>query len=230
MFRIAQTFSKLSKMAMITMFSLISLSSIFGQGLNNDYQLDNEDLKNIFRMQGINVFKFPFELKKGEYISLSYCIYEDGIEKKCCDLIEDFQIKLGINIDHHLSRQDTTVFHRFYFMNQGDSILNINIVAPGISMNEQIDISKVEVGDFTASLHIGENLPEKKDILSFYALFPESKKYQEGFLVCATGLPPEKLVANYDFVLIFFAEKITEERVKNILEETHYKSKKTEIN
>jgi hypothetical protein len=142
-------------------------STCFGQGLNNDYQFDNEDLKNIFKLQGIDVFKFPFELKKGEYISLSYCIYENGIEKERCNLIEDFQIEIGFTIDHHLSRRDTTVFHRIYFMVQEDT-LNIQVVVPGISMNRKVDISKVEFSDCTASLNINEKLPDKRDILSKY--------------------------------------------------------------
>ena len=214
------------------LFTLINLVLIlnqnFGQGLNNNYQFDDEDIKNVFSLQGVNVFKFPFYLNKGEYVSLSYCVYEHGLEKERCNLIEDFQIESGFQIDHHLSRMDTTIFHRFYFLNQKDSVLNIRIVAPGISTNKKIDISKIELGDFTASLNMKENLPEKKDILSFYALYPDSEKYREskGVLECATGLSVEKLIANYDFVLIFFAERITTERAKNILEEDYYKLKK----
>jgi hypothetical protein len=200
----------------------------FGQGLNNNYPIDNEDLTNIFKIQGINVFKFPFELKKGEYISLSYCVYENGIEKERRNWIEDFQINLfeglDFQIDHHLARRDTTVFHRIYFMNQEDS-LNIRIVVPGLSMENKIDISKIAVGDYTASINIKENLPEKQDILSFYALYRDSEKYKksDGILNCATGLSPEKLITNYDFVLIFFAERITKERAKSILEEDYYR-------
>jgi len=202
--------------------------SCAGQGFNNNYQFDDEDFINIFVMQGISVFKFPFELKKGEYISLSYCIYENGIERERCDLIEDFQIDLDVKIDHHLSRQDTTIFHRLYFLNQGDSILNIRIVEPGISANKKVDVSKVVESNFTASLSIDEKLPCKRDILSFYALYRDSEKYREacGFLDCATGLSPAELVEKFDFVLIFFAEKITRERAISILEEDYYKSKK----
>ena len=215
------------KILFILINLLFILNQNFGQGLNNNYQFDDEDLKNILNMQGINIFKFPFDLNKGEYISLSYCVYENGLEQERCNLIEDFQIDADIIIDHHLSRQDTIAFHKFYFMNQGDSVLNIRIVAPGISTNKKINISKIEFGDFTASLDIKENLPEKRDILSFYALYPNSEKYRksEGFLECATGLSPEKLIANYDFVLIFFAERITKERAKNILKEDYYKLK-----
>ena len=211
------------------LFILTSLFFIshqsFGQGLNNNYQFDDDDLKNVLKLQGINVFKFPFYLNKGEYISLSYCIYENGIEKERCNLIEDFQIEAGFKIDHHLSRQDTTIFHRLYFLNQGDSILNTRIIVPGITANKKIDISKIELSNFTASLDIKENLPEKRDILSFYALFPESEKYRKsgGSLECATGLSPNELIEKYDFVLILFAEKITNERAKNILEEDYYK-------
>ena len=134
-------------------FILISLFFVlhqnFGQGLNNNYQFDDEDLKNVLSLQGINVFKFPFCLNKGEYVSISYCIYENGIEKERCDLIEDLQIETGFKIDHHLSRRDTTIFHRFYFLNQGDSVLNIRIVAPGITTNSKHSAKSV----FSHQLH-----------------------------------------------------------------------------
>jgi len=213
----------MKKVMLIWLNMFLIFSPCIGQGLNNDYQFDNEDLKNIFKLQGIDVFKFPFELKKGEYISLSYCVYENGNEKEHCNLIEDFQIDLGFEIDHHLSRRDTTVFHRIYFAVQEDS-LNIQVVVPGISMNRKVDISKVEFSDCTASVNINDKLPDKRDILSFYALYHDSNKYQEGgFSRCPTGLPPKEMVESYDFVLIFFAERITKERAKSILEEEYYK-------
>ncbi|MDR0371362.1 MAG: hypothetical protein LBH80_05875 [Prevotellaceae bacterium] len=203
------------------------ISPCIGQGLNNNYQFDNEDLKNIFELQGIHIFKFPFELKQGEYISLSYCIYENGIETDRCDLIEDFQLETDIQINHHLSRRDTTIFHRIYFMSQGDSILNIRVVEPGICADKKMNIPKALEGGFTASLNIEDKLPYKKDILSFYAVYQDSEKYKKagGFLNCATGSSPERLIADYDFVLIFFAEKITKERAKSILEEDYYRLK-----
>ncbi|MDR2579863.1 MAG: hypothetical protein LBC85_02575 [Fibromonadaceae bacterium] len=217
----------MKKVVLILAMFLLIFSSSAGQGLNNDFQFDNEDMKNIFELQGISVFKFPFELKKGEYISISYCIYENGIEKERHDLIEDFQIDAEIRFDHHLSRNDTTIFHRIYFMNQSDSILSIRVIEPGISMNKKVDIIKVGVSGFTASLNIEERLPYKRDIVSFYALYLDSEKYNknDGWLPCPTGKSPEKLVDECDFVLIFYAERITKERVKNILEEDYYKLK-----
>ncbi len=62
----------MKKVIFILVTSFLAFSHCFGQGLNNNYEFDNEDVKNIFKMQGIEVFKFPFELKKGEYISLSW--------------------------------------------------------------------------------------------------------------------------------------------------------------
>ena len=217
------------KKVLLFLTSIFFVSNLcFGQGLNNNYQLDEEDLKNVFKMQGIDVFKFPFQLEKGEYISLSYCIYKNGIEIERCDLIEDIQIEAGIAFNHHLSFRDTTSFHRIYFMNQSDSILNIRVVVPGISIYKKIDIANIVLSDCTASLNINYKLPVKTDILSYYALFNDSEKLvkYDGSLPCASGLSKEKIISRYDFVLIFFAERITKERVKTILEEDIYKRKK----
>jgi hypothetical protein len=205
----------MKKITFILANLFLILSSCFGQSMNNNYPVDNEDLINIFNMQGINMFKFPFELKVGEYISLSYCIYDDGIEKECYNAIEDMQFNFNMTIDHHLARRDTTVSHRIYFMNREDSLW-IQIVAPGFSTGGMVDISKLRISSCTASLNIKENLPEKQDILSFYA-----SKYEDS-LDCPTGLSPEKMIKKYDFVLIFFAERITKERAKNILKEDYY--------
>ncbi len=213
------------KIALILSLFLIPVF-IWGQGLNNNYPFDDNDLKNIFEMQGINTFKFPFNLNQGEYISLSYSIYEDGIEKEKHNPIEDLQIEAEITFNQHISRQDAVVFHRLYFMNQGDSIINFRAVFPGISMNKKIDISRVKTGSFTANLNIDSNLPVKKDILYYYGLFSESEKYvQSGsWLECATGLSSEELIKTYDFAVIFYVERITKERAKTILKEEYYKS------
>ena len=42
----------------------------YSQGQNNNYPIDEQDIVNIFRQQGIEIFKFPFKLKKGEFIDI----------------------------------------------------------------------------------------------------------------------------------------------------------------
>lgn len=202
-------------MKLIKISFLLSLSSLltFGQGINNEYKVDSEDLVNIFKEQGINVFKFPFELLKGEYISISYEIYEYGklIERK--NVIEDFQTENELQFNHHLCRKDTTLFHRFYFFTEKDS-LKMKEVLPGFTTFQKIDISSVGISDFAARTDIDASLPTKREIMFYYALFENSDKMKdnESWLTCPTGKSNDTLIESYDLLILFFAERISAER------------------
>jgi len=184
----------------------------FGQGENNKYEVDTEDIKNVFEGQGIHIFKYPFQLKKEEYISISYEIFEDGklIEQK--NIIEDFQIDNGIRFDHHIARKDTLVFHRFYFYKKNDS-LTMKEVLPGIKTLQNIDLSKVKLGGFNSRTNVPEQLSQKEELLFYYG------NKSGSLLNCSTGILKSDLIKKYDFVILFYADKIIAERTKTILDE-----------
>lgn len=198
---------------------LISISCL-GQGENNEYGIDSEDLKNIFKSQGVHIFKYPFNLKKGEYISISYEIYELGEIKSKKNIIEDFQIENKIEINSHISRQDTTVFHRLYFFEKKDTLVMREFV-PGMEAFQNIDLSNIKTGSFNSRTDINPELPEKTEIMFYYGFFKNGDKIKEtnGWLNCSTGIPKDKLIEGYDFVILFYAEKIKKKRTKTILEE-----------
>ena len=68
-------------------------------------------------------------------------------------------------------------------MSQGDSVLTMRIVAPGISTNKKINISKIELGNFMANLDIKENLQKKETSYRFmhYILTVKSIENQKVF-------------------------------------------------
>lgn len=184
----------------------------FGQGENNTYDIDSEDMKNVFEEQGIHIFKYPFTLKKGEYISISYEIFEKGKLTTAKHLIEDFQIDNKIEIDHHIARKDTTVFHRFYFFEKNDT-LTMKQNLPGIKPVENIDVSKIVTGSFNSRTDIPKDLTKKEEILFYYG------NTSKGSLNCSSGISKTDLIKRYDFVILFYAEKIKKERTKTILKE-----------
>jgi len=205
---------------LISALTLILPNTSFGQGQNNNYDIDSEDLKNIFKEQGINIFKYSFELEKGEYISISYEIYEN---KKIVDeknVIEDIQIDNDMRFDHHLSRKDTIVLHRFYFFKENDT-LSMRQKLPGVELVQKIDLSNVEIGDFNSRTGVDLNLPGRQEILFYYGLLKKNEgiKKTNGWLTCSSGISKDKLITDYDFVILFYAEKITKERTKTIIEE-----------
>jgi hypothetical protein len=194
----------------------------FGQGENNNYDVDSEDLKNILEGQGINIFKYPFKLKKGEYVSISYEIFELGKLKSKKHIIEDFQIENGIEISQHLSKKDTLVFHRFYFYeNVKKDTLIMREFLPGIKTFQEIDLSNIGIGSFNSRTKVNSDLPKKTELMFYYGQFKEGKKIKDtnGWLTCSTGIPKNKLIEKYDFVILFYAEKIKKERTKTILKE-----------
>lgn len=217
------------KKAVFIFFAILSSTLLYSQGANNDYSYDMEDVKNIFQMQGINTFKFPFQLKKGEYISISYEVYEFEKKIKSIDIIEDFQIKNDFIIDHHIAKKDTTIYHRFYFMTENDSLI-IKSVLPGITSTGKIDISKVAISDMNSWTGTKRDLSEKQAILFYYANYKGSKNYkeQDGWLSCTTDISKDMLIHDYDLVILFYAEKIDAVRAKNILQEEKYKHKSLE--
>ena len=190
--------------------------------MNNPYLFDEQDFGYIFQSMGIHTFKFPFEVTRGEYISISYVVYEKGREVSRGDVIEDFQLELDLRMDHHLARKDTTVFHRIYCIEQGDSILKLHFALPGIVVWREIDLSRVLLGSYTATLNIDPALPEKRAILYYYANFKDN---DSAFLECATGTSVERLIAAYDMAVVVFAERISRERAKTILEEEYFETR-----
>ncbi|QXP68468.1 hypothetical protein [Polaribacter sp. AHE13PA] len=201
----------MKKILFITFLILMNIS-LFGQGENNDYDIDSEDLKSVFEGQGIHIFKYPFDLKKGEYISISYEIFENEKLTVKKHLIEDFQIDNEIKFNHHIARQDTTIFHRFYFFEKND-ILTMRQTLPGIKPVEKIDISKIVTGSFNSKINIPTDLTKKEEILFYYG------NKSKGWLDCSSGIAKTDLIKRYDFVILFYAEKIKKERTKTILEE-----------
>jgi hypothetical protein len=185
----------------ILLLALLPTNLAFGQ-------IDSEDLSNIFAKQGIHVFKYPFLVHKGEYMSISYEIYENEKLIRERKIIEDFQKESGLSFDHHLARKDTTVLHRLYFFEEGDSLL-INTSLPGISGSEKkIDISKVVLSQFSGNTGVSDSLSDKKSIMYYRATYGNSDKYGLDFLDCATGLPDSAVIKSCDFVILFFAERI----------------------
>jgi len=159
-------------------------------------------------------------LKKGEYVSIGCEVYEKGKLIKTNHFIEDFQIDNDIRINHHIAKKDSTVFYRFYFFEKNDT-LKMRGIFNGINPVQKFDLSNVAVGSFNSRTDIPKDLLKRHELFFYYGLLKgeEKIKQSDGWLDCSSGLPKDKLIDEYDFVIMFFAEKITKERVATILDE-----------
>lgn len=188
---------------------VVSISAnISAQGLNNNHKIDSKDLVNLFEAQGIQVFKFPFVTKRGEYISVSYEVYEMGKKINERRLIEDALSDRGITINHHISRRYSKKWHRFYMLERNDS-LTIRVVLPGIGVTEKEDISKIETLAFNSN-RTPKRINKKRLVMWAYGNIrgSERSKSMNGIVTCSTGLEGSQIIENYDFIILFYAERI----------------------
>ena len=89
---------------------------------------------------------------------------------------------------------------------------------PGFSANQQIDISKVNIGKFERMREVDTNLVQKNLILYYYANYRKSKKDKKanGWLNCSAGNSVEDLKKKFDFVILFYAKRISAKEATKI--------------
>jgi hypothetical protein len=184
---------------------LLGNSTVYSQGQNNNYPIDEQDIVNIFRQLGIEIFKFPFKLRKGEFIDISIDVYEYGkLTKHQNNLEEILKVFNHTSISQHLSTKDTIAFHRIYFNNKGDT-LAIRFVIPGISCPFYLNIEKVKELIFNArTTNVPLELEKKTELVFCYGIFDQK------VLECATGIPLEKMINKFDLVIMIYGEKKSE--------------------
>jgi|GEM_PF-2276747 len=192
---------------------------------------DDEDLKNIFSMIGVNSFKFPFEVKHGEYISISYEIFEYGNMIDSVGVIENLMYENEILFNHHHSRHDTTYYSRLYFYEKEDS-LKIHFHLHGVSCYRKVDISNTANNIYNQVYDVEKNLDynERQVILYYISLYGDSDNYNklEGWIRCKPQRDINEeivydFISGYDLVIIFYAERISAEKAMKLLGDDFYK-------
>jgi hypothetical protein len=77
---------------LILCICLLTSKHCHGQGLNNDDDIDNEDLKNVLAMMNVDIFKFSFKpVDKFTALNLVIYEYEDGILKDSVNMRPSLQ-------------------------------------------------------------------------------------------------------------------------------------------
>jgi hypothetical protein len=198
----------MKKIVLVLLGIFIFQFSVFSQKIDHS-SIDEIDIKNIFKEQGINFFKDQFTLNKGEYIDVEIKVYEKGKLIKTYNQLNEVCKDLGIDLEsgdkfnYQVSRKDTIAYHRFYFFKQNDTLKTV-INVPGLSSSFKYCISKVKYSDVFQIPDIPKNL-EGKTILGFYyGIFKDNSK---DFLECPSGLGPDKLISTFDIVIMIFGEK-----------------------
>jgi hypothetical protein len=175
--------------------------------ITNHSPIDDIDYTCILRQQGISFFKNKLALKKGEYIDISIDVYEKGKFIENYNLLNNVAKAFGVDLsvagnhcDYQVSKMDTTIYHRFYFFKQNNT-LKIQINVPGMSGLFERNISRVKAGEIYQILDTPNNL-EKKTVLGYYYGI-----YKNALLECPSGLKKEEMIKTYDIVIVISGEK-----------------------
>ena len=185
-------------------FSISGLSQI-----KNLELIDGIDFKTILKEQGISYFKDLLSLKRGEYIDVNIDVYEKGklVESynQLDNLIKILKKSFGPDIqqNYHVSKNDTTIYHRFYFFEQDDS-LKIVINVPGIKSSFKYDIQKIKESDIYQIPNISDDITQKTLLGFYYGIYKDNNNE---WLDCPSGLSVEELLTNFDLVILIFGEK-----------------------
>jgi hypothetical protein len=200
------------KMKIWLFTSLLALSShvALSQGPNNDHPFDGDDLAQVLDMQGISAFKFPFELKRGEYVALSYEVWKNGALQETVSPFDEMVALYGGMPDHTTARTDTTLVQRLYALQAADSI-TLRLLQQGSDGRITSDkkIPRADVGQFTAALEIDPRLAKKTAILYYFGVFAGSEHFVRngGFARCGTGDALPELLQSNDLVVAISAER-----------------------
>lgn len=197
----------------LSFFSILLSNLLFSQGFNNDFKHDEEDIKTISKLLGINTFKFPIkqdtsqicdiiveEFKNGKLLKKSSLIDEDRKKMKEMDLWDP------INDYKPTVKEDSVYFRRFYFQKK-QNILEMLTRASGAEQSKKFALDNLSVFDISAFHEVVDEIVKQKYIILNKQLKPilfvygnsDSQKDKD-ILNCPTGLPKEIIVKKFHYV------------------------------
>ncbi len=206
----------MKKYILSIVISLITFGFVFGQGTNNDFNYDKEDLNFIFNKLGIFTFKIPVKQEKNEYIDFVIEEYKNGMpvgKQSLIDSIKSSLTKFGGDTMRFFKpkmdslKRSSTNFHRFY-MHRTDSTLGVTIKTHSITKPFKFNIENLGTGNVRATNAIYKEINKNgflkvnkdKTLLFFYA-----NKKEEQTLWCPSGLDKETLINRYYYCLFIIA-------------------------
>lgn len=199
---------------------LLIASTSFGQGTNNDFDFDNQDLKFLFSKLGYGVFKFPVKQSRDQIFDIIVEEYRDGqlsSRKTAIEITAEAFKDFGIDAKKYAKPKmdstmtDSVYFHRFY-TERSDSILTVHVNTHGITTPIKFDIKDLSVGNVRAryetkeeidSLGFMEVSDKKKVLILFYANKDPNKP-----LWCPAGLPLEEIKKRFYYATFVFIEAL----------------------
>jgi hypothetical protein len=121
----------------LALFTFLLISTIiFAQGTNNDFSLDDEDLKYVFKELGFESYKFPIQQSASVLYDIIVEEFKDGKLLNSSSTIEgmkDTFKDFGLDATTYFRPStDSTFFHRFY-IHSNDTLLKLMVKSHGAS-------------------------------------------------------------------------------------------------
>lgn len=186
-----------SKVFLVLLVIVMSNMNAISQGMNNNYPIDSIDIKNVFNMLGVEVFKIPL-LKQDEKSKL----------KITCEVFENHKLKKtsvltkGLSDDYCLLSKDQTL--RIYKQSVNDSTIALRLDMQWVTLNNLTQFDKDTLGmqQCRAYSDFQPVKGEKKPIFIWYAF----GKGRTQSMHCPGNSPLAKVTELYDFVIAISVE------------------------
>ena len=170
----------------------------FAQGDNNQFNFDKEDFQNIFEEQGIHTFKYPIDVKNGDYVNFEIETYFKGKLVDAQSMKEALDEVFGGDTRSYISsRKDTTILYRLYFFEIEDSI-KVKIASPGAKLPFKVSSYGIKYFSSNSRTDKIEQLLSRTELAFLYGNI-------NGKVDCTTGAPLSTLLKEVDFLMMVYA-------------------------
>jgi hypothetical protein len=201
------------KKLIIALFAFFCVFDANAQGLNNNYPLDSVDVKNVFTMLGVEVFKFPFENKnkldyikllekkgKSQYLKLYYEVWKND------SLVVTYNTTGGLDEmikNNYLSMDKDNRIVRLYDRQLNDTTVLLMLDINGIIITQDFIYPQGKYGMHN-SRAFSDFQPEPGKKKPIYVRTFVDKK--QTIMHCPAGRTKEIITKDYPYVIFLIAE------------------------
>jgi hypothetical protein len=177
-----------------------------GQGLNNDYNYDNTDLKFLFKKNGIDVYKFPF---RSQFDTCINVIFEEYRSAKLTNRINHYERSKDLlaMLDEPFTdffpklNDSSDTWLRFYFKTT-NTTLTITPTFGIVEGTYKFNTAGFVMHDTRAFDSIPKYVSNKQPLVVFYGI-------KKGSLIsCPGDLPVKEIIKLYDYVVVAYLDLI----------------------
>lgn len=194
---------------------------VFSQGINNDFEYDETDIKVITQALGFYTFKFPVSQTGKHLYDIVIEEFENGKMITNHSLINDTKqkfLKHGVNATNYFypsKNKDSVYFHRFYFHKQ-DTLMSLKIKSHGIESKYDFNFNRKSTYNlsafYSAKSEIDSlgymNVEQNKPLMFLYA---NSEKTKEQPLWCPSGITKDNLISKFYYVIFISIQEYIED-------------------